>query len=254
MIRNTIETRHRGYSRAFTIVETLVVVVVVGILLSISVPALRVASRHAVDAANLSRLRQHAQAFQVYSLDYDQQLPILIKPSQPQGRVTIGSLVINQFDYFNAFNVWPYALASGYYDGDSRSEVFQPVVSVFSPHARPEWILTDFWYSNSFLADPKFWNYETRTGPDQWRSTRQTEVSYTSKKVLIFTDISPEVRWSRLLLRTLAFVDGSASAIQFGKLREPYRFANGPWPGHGIFGTAIPGMHTIDGVRGRDID
>ncbi len=237
-------------TRAFTIIELLVVVAVIGVLLAVSAPALRYVSQSAVDAANLARLRQHTQVFQMYSHDYDQQYPLIMKIGQPWDFVRLGRYLVKT-DYFSSYYSWAFALAAGYYEDDPYSEVFQPVESVFSAHRRVE-LVTPFWYSSSFLADPKFWNYSTRTGPDQWRSTRQTEVRFTSKKILFYTG-DQFARYSDVSL-TPAFTDGSASVVRARDLRESYRMGTGPWPGRGHLNGGIPGMHTIDGVHGRDID
>lgn len=234
----------------FTLLELLVVVAVLALLIVIGGVALRGSAESTVSAANLARLRQHSAIIQLYSLDYNQRFPLIMRPGQPWEFVRFGRFTIRT-DYFGAFFAWQYALAPRYYDDDPHSAVFRRVSSVGDRDARAG--QTDFWYSNSFLADPRFWARETRTGPEQWRATRQEEVRFPSAKVLFYTDI-PGQTWSPDIQRPLGFCDGSARVVHASQMRPAYRNANGNWPGSTLMGRGIPGMHTVDGVHGRDID
>src|SRR5688500_5609994 len=70
----------RGRRGAFTLVELLVVIGIIGVLVGLLMPALSGARRAARDVACLSNLRSVGQAFQLYSNQYRNVWP---RPARP---------------------------------------------------------------------------------------------------------------------------------------------------------------------------
>lgn len=109
--------------------------------------------------------------------------------------------------------------------------------------------VTSIWYSSSFAADPAFWRDTTRTGPNQWRATKLSEVQFPSQKAVLFANEA--WRQSRRKIAPLGFMDASAEGVPEASLKGGYPSGTGDWPGSGLAGP-VPGMVTIDGVHGRD--
>lgn len=248
-------TRHR-VPPGFTLVECLVIVAIVTIIASLSVPIILSSRRAATDLIVVSRLQQHTAIISQYSADYTETWPRApLDASLPGlGQTSIDMGVFGSLDcgYFEFHAVWPALLAPGYYDGN----FWHPS---FGLRGWPPGPATPFHYSPVFLADPKYWNQETRVGPSQWRATHVSEVDFPSSKSLLIdwvflTPSENAIGGSPRGARTvaLALVDGSARRSPENLLRPGYPRGDGPWPG-GFFSFARPAMHTIDGVRGRDI-
>ncbi|OHB58384.1 MAG: hypothetical protein A2Y12_01100 [Planctomycetes bacterium GWF2_42_9] len=78
MIKKKSIAQNRN-ERAFTLVELLVVISIIGMLMSIMLPALSAAKRKAETLICQTRLKDIGTAFQAYQLDYENRLP----PSWP---------------------------------------------------------------------------------------------------------------------------------------------------------------------------
>lgn len=235
-------------SRAFTLVELLVCISIIGVVLALTVPGMVRSRGSAVQAGALTKMRHHAAVFAAYTSDYHDSFPLYTNPAgpafigEPPRQVQVG--------YFGGYTLWPWALANTYYNAHPNSDVFT------APQTR-EGAYNSFCYANCFLAAPEFWNEFTRTGPSQWRATRMGEVEYPASKGLFITiwpilrePRVPEARW----LMGVACVDTSARAIRHDRLAPPYPFGEGAWDGSELGAPGRAVMHTRDGLRGRDIE
>lgn len=116
--------------------------------------------------------------------------------------------------------------------------------------------MSEYWYSQSFVADPKFWMREHREySIRQLRATMAHEVVFPSSKGLFVERDAALESWrthhNTLVRINLSLVDGSAKSSPASDLERAYPggcsgFLLGP-----IIG--LPVMRTVDGVRGRDI-
>lgn len=241
-----------GRGSAFTIIEMMMVMAVIAVLITLSLPGLSRMRAVAHDVATLAQLRQHSAIFIMYTNDYDDYYPAITETTRTlNDRKKIGRYVWRT-TYFRAYLNWHIALVDQYYAGRTwGTEFLLPGAEPRGP--RQTVLRTDYWYSSSFLADPDFWNYEKRTGPDQFRAVRWFEVSYPSKKTLLLASGGP---WWRVGDTTLnmAFSDGSARGVEPSELAGVYEFGDGNWPQSAFGYPGVPGMHTINGVRGRDVN
>jgi len=239
----------------FTLIETLLVMAIVGLLLALLLPSLTGVRDSATRLVHLSRLRQHASVFTAYTMDWDDTFPA---PTDPDATYTVfyhNDKVI-PLGYFDVDWRWNVALASEYDDNPLHPSFFAP--------KEARWYGTDYNYSVSFLADPKFWNPKTRTGPRQWRSTRINEVRYPSLKGMFVnrhdypSTVEPdEPPPFEFIGAGAAFVDGSAEFVKKERFGRTYIGGEGPWPArlHPSVGLGSWWVsHTVDGVRGRDVE
>jgi len=228
----------RRQGPGFTLVELLISIAIVGVLIAMLLPHLGGFKAQVHATGSLANLRTHGAVTQTYTGDY-QDVFFHTDPTATYTVLRCGDIVQTAL-YFEAFNKWNIALAPGYYNGDSGSRVFA------RPDQRHRVLVSEYWYSSSLLASAPFWNPLTRTGPDQWQGTRLTDVAFPSKKSVHFA------------VKTLSgpvetgFADGSASLVRPIDLMGYYFKGEGDWPGT-YFGSGLPFLHTIDGVRGRDI-
>jgi hypothetical protein len=109
-----------------------------------------------------------------------------------------------------------------------------------------------------FVATPEYWRSETRRGEEQFRGQRLSDVVYASEKALLVIHGQPDPKTPGLPGDVrLATVAGSVI------LARPDERAPGLDTGCGYrlfstIGAAHPfdapwGLHTIQGVRGRDL-
>ena len=107
----------------------------------------------------------------------------------------------------------------------------------------------------AFIAAPAYWVMQTREGPSQWGITRAGDVTFPSKKVLVaLLFVWEPSTQSGAYLRPvpLALSDGAATTANVETITRGYPRGEGTWPGCED-PYAWPGIHTIGGVRGRDL-
>lgn len=251
---------------AFTLLETVLSVMLVAVLIALLAPSLGRVRSAASDTVSLSRLRSHAATFAMYTADAMDAWPYFTDPSATYSVVRNPDRgAAYEISYFNAHRYWNVALASAYFDGEHVSEVFT------SPHdpgfyaTRGPYVFTTYFYGCAFIARPAFWNESTRTGPRQWRPTRSHEVTFPSSKALLFSAFPWYSRFSRgaddrleptgaTPAALVATTDGRAGAFAMSQLGPQYPGADGPFHGAVHFHAFDPTLHTIDGVNGRDVD
>jgi len=247
-------------ARGFTLLELVISVAVIGILIATMLPALGHARDRADQVVSLNQMRQHTAVFTAYTADYQGLYPCVTHPRASYSILRNGSFWVRT-TYPGAYTYWNIALAPGYFCGRHSDASFNPPryrEKALPPGLEPT--LSTYWYSASFIADPLFWQRETRTGPDQWRAVGAHEVSSPSKKVIFFASWPWLGAYDWLNRRNpapeidLAFADGSARAVPYGDMLPYYHQAWGSWPQFGVHDFhGFPGMHTLRGVRGRDV-
>ena len=72
-------TRHQKHTRGFTLIELLVVIAIIALLISIIMPALKLAKMQTQSTVCKNNLRQMAIAAQLYTYDYDNKFVPFLK-------------------------------------------------------------------------------------------------------------------------------------------------------------------------------
>lgn len=241
-------------TRGFTLIESIIVVLMLAILLALVLPSLRTAREQSRRTVSLSNLRSHVQVFSVYATDFTDTWPYFTDPratqtvlyDDPNGGVF-------PIEYFLAHAFWNVALAPGYYEGNARHPSFS------DPGRPPVVSGTEYyWYSCAFIAAHSYWNPATRVGPSQWVPTFTYQVSFAAQKGVLLAPFSrpdPEQPDGRVIWgdpRGVGFCDGSARLVPHHALQKVYSGGDGSWPG-GFHRSGVEVLHTIDGVAGRDV-
>jgi len=233
---------------AFTLVELLVVIAVIAVLIAILVPVLAAARDQARNAVSLSNLRSNAQVILTYANDWEDAHPFLTDPDQVRTTLRGGDREI-EIPFFWITGQWPFPLTDEYYGAQPHPKVINRPGDTL--------LYTSYFYSAAMIADPRFWNAETRTGSDQFRRTLTSDVTFPSSKALLidmaehgFPSVLPgEGPEARL---TMALSDGSVQRVDPERLIPP--LPSGEGFGIEVFMPfGVYAMHTVDGVRGRDI-
>jgi prepilin-type N-terminal cleavage/methylation domain-containing protein len=240
---------------AFTLIETLCVLVLIGLLAVLIMPTLRIIRDMGRQAVSLSNLRSNAAVLISYTTDYKETWPYYTDPDSTLSVIrSQRNNIARSVVYFGLYNRWHLALLDAYYDGQARSAVFnQP----YSPghvqagaHGKSSYL-----YPCVFIASAEFWNRSTREIPfrNQYRATRIGEVLWPQSKSLLVGLFDLEMTGKGR--REIAMADASARTFPRRRVLWGYLLAEGrgnPQTRHDIDGV-VPGLHTIDGVRGRDV-
>lgn len=236
----------RGAARlrlGLSLVETIVVIAIIGILIGIALPALTGARRAQMRSVNLANLRSIAQIAAIYAGDNADRWMGATEWDQ-SGRASYGSG--DTFVFFMYDFEWPFhAIATGYAD-DSLLSLRSPYRELDAP--RP------YAMSCTMMTDARFWALETRTGMAHYGSPGMHEIAFPSEKTTFFDFPAWLMRLNGLSkgpMYQTAGADGSAKAET--------RMRGGEVPsGDGFYPGAIHpfsignAQHSVGGVRARD--
>ncbi|MBK7405471.1 MAG: prepilin-type N-terminal cleavage/methylation domain-containing protein [Phycisphaerales bacterium] len=239
----------RSDRRGFTLVESLLVVVLVGLLTALLLPVLAHARASVRDVMSVANMRTHAQVLAAYAVDWDDYYPALADPDATWSIIRGGGQ-IQTCRYFESVLFWNIGLCDQYYDGVVDHESFR------HPAAHPDAnapLDVSYLLSSAFLASPAYWEEKTRIGPSQWGPSRLSSVVFASDKAAI-VEVHPDRGLPTIVVKRgigVAFVDGSGGRFDADDLVKPYLHGDGTW-----WGTWLPvgvyGMHTVEGWSGRD--
>lgn len=248
----------RGHAmRGFSILELMVVIGIVSVLIVIAVPALRFVKNSAREARQLHACKQQTAAMLMYTRDWGDSFLFAV-PVGPDVRYPITMPghggTWRCISHWDQAQIWSWFLAETYFGGSVIGDDFTFGGEWAETAAMPALLL-----SQSVLATSEFWTPGRRTGEDQWKNTRVTQVLSPERKVLLHEEPVQRVgfaqfrsiEWARLLVGT---VNGAARRIRPDQQGRSYPQGN-PWPGYGYlsFASSLPVSCSVDGVRGRDI-
>lgn len=245
-------------SRAFTLLESLVIIAVISVLLALLTSAIRGTRDRARQAVSLANLRSHAQAFTAYLGDFRDTFPFFTTPWQSR-TLTGGGVELEDAVFFEAHHTWHIVFAEMGYTGSVESKVFWP--PRFLSEDGGGWpFFTPYNYPCVFITEPEYWNPYTRMGPIQYRATWASQVIFPAAKSLVVERWPYEARVaSSGQMRhklPVAFCDGAARTVRWNERAPEYEGADGIQfvPAGAVhFVSNPPLLHTIDGVRGRDV-
>ncbi len=247
----------RSCRSGFTILELLVIIAIVSILMALLLPSLQRVRRYARSAVSLSNMRSHAGILTAYTLDYNDFCPYLTSPSSQYSVLRGGGLSVLG-DYFIASHAWNYGLADRYYGGDTlQSSFYDPDDKVGAIGSIG---FSSYRYACTLFTAPAYWNPSTRlAGVSQWTAVRISEIRFTSGKAVLssfYPAFAQEIQGVPEEARsyTIALSDGSARPLRLAEMGRQYISGDGAsnevHPGHSYWD--IPGLHTVDGAKGRD--
>lgn len=252
--------RPRGAAPGFTVLEALVVVGIVGVLVALLLPQLGRVRTAGQNAVSLSNLRGHVGVFAAYSNDWSDALPYVTRPDAPRTTLRCEARGVEvETRYFEAHTYWNYALADGYYNGDCFDGSFYPPayprgLEGATRKAGP----TPYHYACVFLAAPEYWDPSSRTGPEQWRSTRSADIAFPSDKLMLVSYYPIDLMDSEVIYRDprvstdIAFADGSADLVRLDRINAGYPNGDGVHEATTHYLDFPFGLHTLGGIRGRD--
>lgn len=251
----------RGSANAaggFTILEVIIVIALIAVLLSLASPMLNDSRGAAHRAISLSNLRQHVGVFSLYSNEYQDQFPYFVYPDATAIARCKDRII--EIEHWRSHHSWSYALADDYYGGNCHDESFYPPdfprgIEGNSVRAG----FTQYHYGCAFIARPAYWDPSTRTGPSQWGSTRQSDVTFPAAKGLFFAFYPMSIEVERMPMSRVSlpigFVDGHALSVGILSVRSGYPYGDGRFGGGSLHYADGPrGYHTLDGVHGRDVN
>jgi len=253
--------QHRTFNaastRGFTLVETILVVMLIAILVSLSLPSLARIRERGRTTVSLSNLAGHSAIATMYANDFKSLMPYATTPRPGEVSVVrcLSRRIAVRGNYFSMTGLWHIALADGYYDGNPWHKSLASPINYYRVGTDVPMLGSDYLYACSFLASPEYYNDTTHMlPPRQLRAVRIDEVLFPSAK-FVFLDYASSGINSMSLIPT-GFSDGHAAATTFqddlmyqgGDSGDPNVFI--PYGGH--FPGKLPLPHTVDGVRGRD--
>ncbi len=236
----------------FTLIETIITIAFVALLIGLILPALGTLRDRARRTDPLADLRSHAQIHAMYTNDFQGSFLYYTDPEAKTTRLYHPAFGFLDVVYFEPKNLWHWPIIDLYYDNDA----YDSFISAWDPAVRHHPAFSSYNYPASFLARPEFWQYETRTGPGQWRPTGMRNAAFPAHKAILYSTPSmfppiEEQLTPKHIVRA-AFIDGSAQSIPFRLLTMPYMYGEGQWHGS-WWPNGIRIEHTIEGVRGRDV-
>jgi prepilin-type N-terminal cleavage/methylation domain-containing protein len=240
-------------SRAFTLLELLAVIAVLGVLISILLPALSQVRASARFTGSLANQRTIIQTLSIYTQDHNDSHPYLLaselahldRPPAPMGPQGGLSPSAHEWHWMMAVNrhspdVLPLLYPDlGHFQWQKeRDEERAVITGAFFPTA-------------TLFAAPA---YFSDTTPPQWshlRPTRAQEIAYPSAKMLVYDWSSVWLNserdiedWTRTRV-TYAFADASAAVFREGQL-------TGTSVSRSTVYHSGPGFTTTQGLAGRD--
>lgn len=243
--------------KAFSIIELIAVVAILTLLVAIAIPQVHAVRRRALDAASTANMRTHAQVVQTYSSDYRGVAPFLADPEATFTVARGGGLTIT-YEFFECVELWGVPLVDQYYGFGLGSHQWDANIewSIFS-RPGPGGLL--YQYSPTFFSQAPYWNERTRD-LRYLKPVRLSAVRYPASKA-VFLELDENRGfpvWLREGFRSnpgwaFAFGDGSVRRPESGLLVEPFPLGEGNALG-GRFTYGVIGLHTQDGILGRDVE
>lgn len=214
--------------RAFTIIELLIVISLIGLLASILLPALSQARYSARYLQAASTMRQMYISVTTYGNDSKDGLPYFATPGNPWGPVVVNGVDVRnaQGRYFGPQAVlWP-SLLRAYISGRPKLPDRDAMIPVGEKYGLPpeqsDMILyTRFNLSYTAFSAPEYWTNDVPPrNRSLFRGTRWGEIQFPSQKgILVDTQwVTIEIQRRYTLTASFVMADGSTSKAAWSDL------------------------------------
>ena len=230
---------------------------VVGILVSLTLPVFTSVRERAKELKSLANMRTHTQVLATYTGEFRDVFPYMTDPEADLSVIRGGGQTV-WVGFFELTSFWYLGLTDRYYGG---------VQNDFTLFTYPDYHRGHLYqYSSTLFSRPEYWvPGRRRVGAvEQLRAVKSADVRFPSAKVA-FTEFRDRDDANYLPLGAsgrifegegfgFGFLDGSARRPPTASLTLPYPTGDGGGP-HSNYGTiGIVGVHTINGVLGRDVE
>jgi len=245
-----IKMRH-----AFTLIELLAVIGIIGVIVTFALPALSNIRKSTIENKSLANMRTHSSMLNQYSADYRGTLPFLTHPEAERTILRGGGQAV-QSRFFGLTQYWFIGLTDLYYGSSLDLDLF----------AFPGQGGGVYLYSSTLFTSHAYWNQSTRNTENtrQWRAVKISQVRYPSSKVAytesrdrddatlfpIWSNHGQVIEGNRF---GFGFIDSSSRRPRTADLVLPYQSGDGGGPQSSLGEIGVAGIHTVNGVLGRDI-
>lgn len=201
-----IAMRHQRRIRyAFTLIEVLVAIGIIGLLLAIAVPVLMRARSSGGQVASLANARSLSLLIEDYVQSHRQVYPSMeageLYPSNPCA--SSFKLYSETREMWHVNTLWPGVLSNGKAYKESLGAFYSPGARIAEDSA-PN-IATSYQYSNAFVGQPQIWDPDEIPTDDMILPVRASQVAHPSKKALLWDN-------------SLAYIPDGAKAERFKTL------------------------------------
>lgn len=239
-------------SRAFTLIELLVCILVVGILISLAIPALRESRKAGARTRDASNMRQVEIGVSLYAGAYREAFPYLQSPGSPTTPAILDGVPLSNTSCFGAgAGFWANLVVPQFSPG--LENAVQPDREAAERANESDGYPRHFLRSSirmtfTAFARPEYWQPDADDSREaSYTGTKTSDVAFPSNKglhvniatIVVATDAAPKA--------TVAFADGAARAVSWEW--TPEQVVQRP---HGAGTTPWIVMATRDGLRGRD--
>jgi len=244
--------------RGFTIVELLVSISVIGVLLAITLPAIRRVRESALELAVVNHQRQVMAELTRHAVDHEDFFPHYAGPGAADARLDyplndsntrgLGTVTPENGGYWGQPNFWWWVLERDGYGGmlamtgpEVDPAFVTDIALVFAPIARDTLTYTAFAKDALFASPPRIDVVALRT------PRRMMEVAFPSEKGVLMRANRAREGEFRAVPPIVSFADGSASAVAWDRFL----------PAAGVYQLVgpegLPVLTTRGGLGGRDV-
>jgi prepilin-type N-terminal cleavage/methylation domain-containing protein len=241
----------RVSSRAFTLIELLITISVIGVLIMILMPTLASVRKHARVTRELVTAREVASATTMYTDAWQSVFPYMARAGHPLSPMMLGGRALpDSSAYFQQAAYYASLLHPEYYSDRASIESKQWSSQGNVSGEIPGLVGTLFFLTQTAFAAPSYFGaFDTPDDDSLYRPVRTSECAFPSAKILILdmkagAYASPEGLYDRNKV-VVAMTDGSGAFHECNIETDNVSFRP-------LFGLPFVGMTTHDGIAGRD--
>jgi prepilin-type N-terminal cleavage/methylation domain-containing protein len=181
----TSKRRLEPTTRGFTLIESLAVIVIIGVLLSLSFPSLAKARASARNASSKLMMRQLTAGLIMYAQNFRECFPYAgVRGDYWAARTFRGVRLDGGSDYFSdQSKFWPSIVVPEYAEVPASKIELSGVRERLAEDGRPEWmILTRFYLTFTAFSAPESWTDDSPRSSSVFRPVAWHEMLFPSRK------------------------------------------------------------------------